>query len=75
MLAYDELMNKMYSLSEQVGQDQVGTAWLSLDGVYWPNPHYNGEPVAHPESDTVFHPPIGSTVKERYKEFLAKKDK
>jgi len=75
MLAYDELMHKMYSLAEQKGQDHLGEAWIMIDDVHWPNPHYHGKPVAHPESSTVFHPPVGSTVKERYKEFLAKKGK
>lgn len=75
MLAYDELMNKMYSLAEQKGQDHLDEAWLVIEDIHWPNPHYNGEPVAHPESDSVFNPPIGPSVKERYKAFLAKQGK
>ncbi len=55
-LDYAELMDNMYKQAEIDGLEHSDDAWLMIKEVWWPNPYYCGEPVAHPECDTVFHP-------------------
>jgi len=70
MSEYSNLMDKMYGLAEQEGADNLNVAWLYIDDAYWwPNPHYTGESVAHPECATEFHPTKGPSVKERFKRY------
>ena len=56
---YNNSMIDMYELAEREGVHQLNTAWLFINDVYWPNPHYHGEPVAHPEDPdgTETNPP------------------
>jgi len=55
-MEYAELIDKMYRLAQEEGKKTPDVAWLNLTEVWWPNPHYHGKPVAHPECDSVFHP-------------------
>ena len=72
MSEYSRLMDRMYVLAEEKGKG-VNDAWLIIEDVYWPNPHYVGEPVAHPESETVFHPPKEKeSLKERFRKHKEK---
>ena len=52
MSEYSKVMDDYYELAEQQGLSQPDTAWLDINGVWWPNPHYKGEPVVHPEDPT-----------------------
>ncbi len=56
-------MTKRKTIDEKLTQLNITgaklkhTAWLWIGTGYWPNPHYRGEPEAHPLSDLVFYPP------------------
>ena len=54
-MEYANLLDMMYEKAEVIGKDNTD-AWLLIDEVWWPNPYYKGEPVEHPECNTVFHP-------------------
>ena len=56
MSEYADLINSSYDLAEIIGLDQAQNSWIIVNHVWWPNPHYTGEPVAHPECNWVFHP-------------------
>ena len=71
-LDFAEVLDHMYSLAESVGRELPQSAWLEICGVYWPNPHYTGKPVPHPECDKTFHPEKRPTQRER---FLAQREK
>ena len=68
---YSDVINSAYDHAEEIGKNQTDTAWLDLDGVWWPNPHYKGESVCHPECDPEttdgrqWNPPFGPTLRER----------
>lgn len=72
MKSYAKVMNDTYALADEKGKASPN-AWLDLDGIWWPNPHYKGESVAHPECDTEFHPPKGPRLRERFQKHLAGK--
>jgi len=55
-MEYAEVVDSYYEKAEVLGKDNPN-AWLLITKVWWPNPHYKGEPVKHPECDTVYHPP------------------
>ena len=61
-----DVMDDMWSLAETIGKDVPQSAWLDIGGVFWPNPHYTGEPVAHPECNTEFHPQKKPTQRKRF---------
>ena len=67
-LDYGEVMDQYYTKAEKAGEKYPDFAWLDLDGVWWPNPHYKGTPGPHPEDSNVFHPAKGLTARERYLE-------
>lgn len=48
---YHEVLDDYASWAERVGKhsSHPDDAWLDLGGVWWPNPHYSGEEVIHPE--------------------------
>ena len=56
-MEYAKVLDRMYKQAEVDGLEHEDDAWLMIDEVWWPNPYYDGEPVAHPECSTVFHPP------------------
>ncbi len=63
MSEYSNLMDECYTAANNDGKDKPDTAWLTINGVWWPNPHYKGEPVPHPEdlvntSPQNFNPPL-----------------
>ncbi len=49
--SYDEVQEDYYKCAERIGlhSNDPEHAWLDLNGVWWPNPHYTGEEVIHPE--------------------------
>jgi hypothetical protein len=59
MSEYSNCIDNMYNKAEIEGLKCLDTAWLDLDGIWWPNPHYKGESVNHPEdsSGTQTNPP------------------
>lgn len=70
---YPEVLDCAEALAEKQGAEVPEQAWLYLDNAYyWPNPHYKGEPVCHPELDPEtadgmqFHPRKGSSLRERF---------
>lgn len=75
MKEYHEVINCSHELALEQGKACPDTAWLYLeDAYYWPNPHYKGEPVCHPELDPEtadgmqFNPRKGLTPRERYEQ-------
>jgi len=69
MSEYSNLMDDMYEIAEREGISQLDTAWLFINEVYWPNPHYHGKPVNHPEdsSGRSTNPPQPNPI-EKYKD-------
>ena len=55
-LEFGQVMDDYAKKAEEVGKDSP-SAWIYVDDVWWPNPHYTGEPTAHPECASEFHPP------------------
>lgn len=68
-LDYSEVMDDYHTRATLEGASKQDDAWLDMDGVWWPNPHYTGEPVAHPECSTEFHPRKGPSLRERFEAF------
>jgi len=73
---YHEVLDDAHDMAEKVGAATPDIAWLYLeDAYYWPNPHYKGEPVCHPEAGPASKDP-GSwnpqlktpSLRERFKE-------
>lgn len=56
-MEYVGVLNNMYEKAEELGRT-TSEAWLLIEEVWWPNPHYTGNPVQHPQSEHVFHPAI-----------------
>jgi hypothetical protein len=47
-LDFNEVMEEYYELALEAGKTS-DDAWLYIEGVWWPNPYYGGEPIKHPE--------------------------
>ena len=65
---YAKVMDDFYSRADKLGKDQMDTAWLSIEGIWWPNPHYKGEPIANPDdpSGRETNPRTTPSLREKY---------
>jgi len=63
---HDNLIADLYELAEDEGIRHLNTAWLFLNDVWWPNPHYHGNPVANPDdpSGKETNPPTRPSLSE-----------
>lgn len=75
---YEKVMDRMFKMAESMGK-KCPNAWLNIEGIWWPNPHYKGEPVCHPEADPAtasganFNPQKGPSLLERMQELQRRK--
>ena len=69
---YSGVIINMYELASDLGKHEPDTAWLEINEVHWPNPHYKGEPICNPDAGPnckdgqQFNPKIGPSLRERY---------
>ena len=48
---YSDLMDKMYAKAHKLGKlsKHSTEAWLLINEVWWPNPHYKGKQIPNPD--------------------------